>query len=286
MFVAIIGGAGKMGSWFAKYFVKHGHCVAIFDVNMDKANIIAKSLGVRVCKSSAEAAKDADLLLVATPIEVTPRVISEVALELKKGSIIIEISSLKSMIIPVLREISKHGLRTLSIHPLFGSGAQEMTGEKIALIPVSDLRLEEILAKEIFPEANIIPVDCYTHDRIMALTLSLTHFINIVFASVISEENIHMLRQLGGTTFTLQLMVSEAVMTEDPSLYASIQMNNEHTIKYIDRLVCNVLKLKNIIEDKDSERFTQFYNEIRKALSKDSDFEAAYRRMYRALKAI
>lgn len=286
MFVAIIGGAGKMGSWFARYFIKHGHNVAIFDINMDKANLIAKSLDVRVCKSSAEAAKDADLLLVATPIEVTPKVISEVVLELKKGSIVIEISSLKSIVIPVLKEISKRGLRTISIHPLFGSGAQEMTGEKIALIPVSDPKLEESLAKEIFPEANIIPVDCYTHDKTMALTLSLTHFINIVFASVIGEENVRMLRQLGGTTFTLQLMVSEAIMTEDPSLYVSIQMNNEHTIKYIDRFIRNVLKLKNIIENRDSEGFTQFYNETRRALSKDSDFEAAYRRMYRALKTI
>jgi len=286
LFVAIIGGAGKMGSWFARYFIEHGHDLTIFDINMDKANLIAESLGIKACKSSAEAAKDADLLLVATPIEVTPKVISEVALALKEGSILVEISSLKSMVFPVLKEISKRGLRTLSIHPLFGSGARGIAGEKIALIPVNDLRLEEKLVREIFPEANIIPVDCYTHDKIMALTLSLTHFINIVFASVISEENIHMLKQLSGTTFTLQLILSEAVMTEDPSLYASIQMNNEHTIKYIDKFICNVLKLKNIIENRDSEGFTQFYNEVRRALFRNSDFEAAYRRMYHALKAI
>ncbi|MEM1507329.1 MAG: prephenate dehydrogenase/arogenate dehydrogenase family protein [Candidatus Bathyarchaeia archaeon] len=286
MFVAIIGGAGRMGSWFTRYFLDHGHYVTIFDINMEKAALIARSLGIKACKSGVEAAKDADLLLVATPIEITPKVISEIMLELKKGSIVAEISSLKSGILPVLKEASRLGLKTLSIHPLFGSGAQEMAGEKIALIPVSDPELEESLAKEIFPEATIIPVDCHTHDRIMALTLSLTHFINIVFASIVSEEDTCMLKQLGGTTFTLQFTLSEAVMTEDPSLYASIQMNNEHSVKYIDKFVSNALKLKKIIETKDSEGFVRFYKEIYKALSKDKDLEMAYRRMYRALKAI
>ncbi|MCX8171024.1 MAG: prephenate dehydrogenase/arogenate dehydrogenase family protein [Candidatus Bathyarchaeota archaeon] len=286
MLVAIIGGAGKMGSWFARYFLNRGQDVVIFDVNSDKAYLIAESLGVKVCKSSSEAARISDLLFVATPIEVTPKVISEVASELKKGSIIAEISSLKSKVFPVLREVSKLGLKTLSIHPLFGSGAQDMAGEKIALIPVSNPRLEESLAREIFPEASIIPVDCYLHDKIMALTLSLTHFINIAFASIIGEEDICMLRQLGGTTFTLQLTLSEAVMTEDPSLYASIQMNNEHTVEYIDKFMHNILKLKNIIESRDLEGFIQFYREVWKALSRDRDFEAAYKRMYRALKAI
>ncbi|MEM4649897.1 MAG: hypothetical protein QXP78_04445 [Candidatus Bathyarchaeia archaeon] len=48
----------------------------------------------------------------------------------------------------------------------------------------------------------------------------------------------------------------------------------------------DALNLKKIIETKDSEGFVRFYKEIYKALSKDKDLEMAYRRMYRALKAI
>lgn len=286
MLVSIIGGAGRMGSWFTRYFLNRGDDVAIFDVRMDKAESIARSLGAKIYESNVDAAREADILLIATPIEVTPKVICEMAQWIRKNSILIEISSLKSKVIPVLKEVSKLGVRTLSIHPLFGSGAQGMTGEKMALIPVSDPTSEEELARRIFPEANIITVDHETHDRVMALILSLTHFINIVFASIVGSEDIHMLKQLGGTTFSLQLIVSEAVMSEDPSLYASIQMMNEHTIEYIDKFLSCALELRSIVESRDVERFTQFYGKVLEAIRRDEGFGAAYGRMYRALKAL
>jgi len=286
LLVSIIGGAGRMGSWFAKYFLNRGYDVAIFDVRADRAEHVARSIGARVYRSSVEAAGEADILLIATPIDVTPKVICEVARWMRRNSILIEISSLKSKVMPVLRGVSKMDIRALSIHPLFGSGAQGMAGEKIALIPVNDPASEEELARRVFPEANIITVDLDTHDRVMALTLSLTHFVNIIFASIVGEEDVRLLKHLGGTTFSLQLIVSEAVMSEDPSLYASIQMTNEHTVGYIDKFLSFALELRGIIESRDVEGFIHFYRKVLEAISKDEDFGAAYGRMYRALKAI
>jgi len=286
LIVAIIGGAGRMGSWFAKYFLEHGHEVVISDINMDRAEIIAKSLNLRLAKNNIEAARIANLIFVATPINVTPGVLSEIMPELGESKIVAEISSLKSNVLPTLKKIANRGVKSLSIHPLFGSGARGMAGERIALIPVSDQLVEEDLAKRIFPEAKIVVVDFKVHDEIMALTLALTHFINIVFASVVSEENISLLRNLGGTTFILQLAVSEAVMAEDPSLYASIQIGNEHTIKYLSKFMSKAARLKNIIENKDFKGFVEFYRLTQEMISKDEEFAGAYERMYRALKAL
>jgi len=286
MLIAVIGGAGKMGVWFARYFLEHGHEVIISDINVDKVGEIAKSMNVKMAASNVEAAKRADIILISTPIDVTPKVLVEIAPELSECTVLAEIASLKSRIIPVLKNIAKCGVKTLSLHPLFGSGARGMVGEKIALIPVIDPLLEEELAKKIFPEAKIILVDCDLHDRVMALTLALTHFINIVFASIIGEENINVLKRLGGTTFTLQAVISEAVMCEDPALYASIQMNNEYTIKYLDKFMLKADKLRSIIKEGDFDAFTEIYSEVRGMLSRDEDFEKAYERMYRALKAI
>ncbi|MEM1550570.1 MAG: prephenate dehydrogenase dimerization domain-containing protein, partial [Candidatus Bathyarchaeia archaeon] len=122
-------------------------------------------------------------------------------------------------------------------------------------------------------------------DRAMALTLALTHFINIVFASIVGEEDINMLKYLSGTTFTLQFILSEAVMNEDPLLYASIQIENEYTTIYLDKLMRKVIELKNIIERKDYDAFIKFYVETRNLLSRDTDFIKAYEKMYSALSA-
>lgn len=286
MLIAVIGGAGRMGAWFAKYFLKHGHDIIISDIRLDRAEAIAKSLGVMLARNNFEAAKAADLIFVSTPIDATPKVLEEISHEIREGAIVAEISSLKSRVLPVLRSVAKRGIRVLSIHPLFGSGARGMDGERIALIPVYDREFEGELAKSIFPEAKIIVVDCEIHDKVMALTLALTHFINIAFASVLGDESISVLKNLGGTTFMLQLIISEAVMSEEPSLYASIQIDNEYTAIYLEKFMEKAAKLKGIIEGGDREGFIKFYEETRNTLSKDEDFIAAYEKMYRALRAI
>ncbi|MEM2272679.1 MAG: prephenate dehydrogenase/arogenate dehydrogenase family protein [Candidatus Bathyarchaeia archaeon] len=286
MIVAIIGGAGRMGVWFARYFLEKGHKVIISDVRADKAKEAAKLVNAELAESNIEAAKKADLVFISTPIDATPQVLAEIIPEINKQAIVAEITSLKSKVLPVLKMAFERGIRTLSLHPLFGFGAKRLSGEKIALIPVADPIAEKELAERIFPEATIIPVDYNLHDRVMALTLSLTHFMNIIFASVISEEDINMLKCLSGTTFTLQFILSEAVMSEDPILYASIQMDNEYVITYLNKLLRRAMDLKDIIENKDHNSFIRFYMETRNSLSKDADFARAYEKMYNALGAL
>lgn len=283
--VAIIGGAGRMGRWLTHHFISFGNEVTISDVKSDEAASFAKSVGARFVKENIACVDDADLTVVSTPIPVIPQVLREFSFNLKKNSIIAEISSLKSQIIPVLMEMADRNVKPLSIHPLFGPGAKRLEEEKVALIPLVSPSSEVDLVKKIFPGVEVIVVDAEEHDRAMALTLSLPHFINIIFASTISEEDLNVLKKLGGTTFTLQLTLSESVMNEEPGLYASIQMNNEYTTQYLDKFLSKCEMIKECVAKRDERRFTEFYDLIRESLSKDEDFYKAYERMYRALEA-
>jgi len=75
----------------------------------------------------------------------------------------------------------------LSIHPLFGFGARTLKGKRIALIPIKGSKKELNLVQRFFPEAIISVISAEEHDRVMALTLSLPHFLNMVFASTLSK---------------------------------------------------------------------------------------------------
>lgn len=281
--VTVIGGAGRMGRWLTRYLTSQRHEVTISDVRSDEAASFAKSVGVSFSRKNTGAVRNADLTIVSTPIPVIPHVLREVSSYLKMNSIVAEISSLKSQIIPVLMEMTDRNVRPLSIHPLFGPGAQRLEEEKVALIPVASLSSEVELVKRIFPSVEVVVVDAEEHDRAMALTLSLPHFVNIIFASTVSEEDLNVLKKLGGTTFTLQLTLSESVMTEDPGLYASIQMNNEYTAQYLDRFLSKCEMVKRWIVGKDEKRFAGFYNTVQGLLSRDEDFHKSYERMYKAL---
>ncbi|MFQ6095084.1 MAG: prephenate dehydrogenase/arogenate dehydrogenase family protein [Candidatus Bathyarchaeia archaeon] len=283
MNVTVIGGVGRMGRWLVRHFLSQGHDLTISDVRMREAIAFAESLGVRFVKENPEAVEDADLTVASTPIMVTSCVLREIAPRVKKDSIVAEISSLKSQAVPVLLEMADLCIKPLSIHPLFGPGAQRLEEEKIALIPLVDPSSEVELVSKLFPGVEVIVVEAEEHDRAMALTLSLPHFLNIIFASTISEEDLNALKKLGGTTFTFQLTLSEGVMIEDPGLYASIHMNNEYTLRYLDKFLSCGETVRGWIADKDEKRFTEFYSSVQASLSKDEDLSKSYEKMYKAL---
>jgi prephenate dehydrogenase len=284
--VAIIGGAGRMGKWLVNYFKKSGYDVTISDTRREEAETVAESTGARLALNNVEAVKDAELIVLSTPIDVTPKVLEEISSKIKKSATIVEISSLKSQVFPVLEKVAAQGVRTISIHPLFGPGVTETAGEKIALVPVSDPSSEFKAAKTLFPNVELVVVDVEEHDKAMAAALSLPHFLNIVFASVIGQEDLNVLKKLGGTTFALQLILSEGVMSEDPSLYASIQMDNKFSAQILEKFISNAETLKQHVKEGNLKAFTQFYADTQTSLTKDSDFGIAYEKMYKALEAI
>jgi prephenate dehydrogenase len=286
MRVSIVGGAGKMGKWFVRYFLNKGHQVILSDTRLEEAKIAAKLSGAELAKDNIEAVRKAELTVVSTPIEVTPKVLKQISKEFGHTKTVMELSSLKSKTIPVLKEIAKKGVRTISIHPLFGPGVKKDAEVKIALVPVFNLSSELKFVKKLFQSMEIFVVDVEKHDKTMALTLSLPHFLNIIFASIVSDEDIEMLKKLGGTTFTIQLMLCEGVMTEDPKLYSTIQINNKYTSHYLENLLWKAKNLKKQIENKETNQFSKMYIDIQNKLSKDKKFDKAYERMYKILEAL
>jgi len=283
MNVTIIGGGGRMGRWLVHHFLSQGHNIRISDIKTIETTAFAESVGVSFSEDNSEAVEDADLTVVSTPISVASRVLREIAPSVKEDSIVAEISSLKFELVPVLLELAGRHVNPLSIHPLFGPGVKRLEEEKIALIPIVDSSSEVESVSRFFPGAEVVVVEAEEHDRAMALTLCLPHFLNILFASVMGEEDLVFLKKLGGTTFTLQLTLSESVMTESPELYASIQMNDEYTVRYLDRFLSKAENVRNWIAKKDAKSFTEFYSSAQTSLSKDEDFSKSYERMYRAL---
>jgi len=284
--IAIIGGAGRMGRWFTRYFASKGHKIVISGVKLDKLKAFAQEAGVNFAENNAKAVKDADLAMISVPIPVTTKVIREIAPHLRKGAVVTEIASLKFGITEALIEASKLGVIPLSLHPLFGPGAQKLKENKIVVIPVVNSKAEIKLAKELFQEAQIIVADADTHDRLMALTISLPYFLNIAFASVLSEEDISTLKKFGGTTFAFQLTLTESVMNEDSALHASIQMHGKYALKYVDALLSKAEIVRKMIQEKNQKDFIDFYNEVQGSLSRDTDFFKAYEKVYKALEAL
>src|SRR5688572_9870277 len=126
---------------------------------------------------------------------------------MKNGACILEISSLKLDIFNSLLKIPEH-LTPLSIHPMFGPGAKNLSDTKILIIPVRNERREQNLVKSLFSESRTIVIkDPLSHDSIMAIILGMIYYINLLLANSLSKEDFALLKRVSGTTFYLQKLL-------------------------------------------------------------------------------
>lgn len=284
--VAILGGTGKMGRWFAGYLKNKGFDVAIHSRSPKKAAKVAQELGLKYIES-LDAVRDVDAVVISTSLSSTPEVIRKVSKRMKPNTILFDIASIKRDVIEALEEARALGIRTISIHPMFGPGATSLKGKHIIVIPVGEdpELVNEVL--NLFQDASThILENAKVHDLMIALTLSLPHFINIVFGQTLKKANIVNLTKFSGTTFALQLLITEAVFSEDPELYYEIQSNNKAFAEILDDFLKMTKETIATIKKKERKTFVKSFKETKESLTKDPNFSKAYSKFYNAYEAI
>jgi prephenate dehydrogenase len=282
--IAIVGAAGKMGSWFASYFARRGFQVSVYDINRQP---LRPSGNVRVAGSLDSCVRDADIVLVSVPVRMTPKVIKECAKSMMKaGAVISEISSVKHRTFRALRQ-APSSLRPLCIHPMFGPGASERMRPKVLLVPVRNEEAELKIVQEIFENAavKVLP-DAKVHDKSVATVLGLTYFANIVFAKVVSEGNVSMLKQVSGTTFGLQSLLAESILTNEPDLVAALIQENPYAKKYIRQYLKEASAVARLASAKDSKKLKADLQKVKSKMQKWQDLQQSYKKMYDIIESL
>jgi len=240
-----------MGSWLTNYFARRGFGVSAYDINR---KMLKASDRIRVEGSIASCVRDADLVVVSVPVRMTPKIIGECTKSMKDGAVISEISSVKHKVFPALRK-TRGSVRPLCIHPMFGPGASEKMQPKVLLVPVRNEDAELKIVHEMFENAavKVLP-DPKTHDMSIATVLGLTYFANIVFARVVSSGNVSMLKQVSGTTFGLQSLLAESILTNEPDLVVALIQENPYAKKYIKQYLRDASAVAKMASAKDSKK--------------------------------
>lgn len=277
MKISIVGAAGKMGSWFTDYFARRGFGVSVYDVNRI---MLRPSGNVMVASSIDSCVREADIVLVSVSVRSTPQVIKDCTKSMKAGAVISEISSVKHKTFQALKRAPSN-LRPLCIHPMFGPGASEKMQPKVLLVPVRNEEAELKIVHEMFENAavKVLP-DVKTHDKSIATVLGLTYFANIVFAKVVSTDNISTLKQTSGTTFRLQSLLAESILASEPDLVMTLIRENPYTKKYIRQYLKEASAVAKLASAKDSKKLKADLQKVRAKLQKWQDLEQSYRQMY------
>lgn len=272
--VAVIG-AGGMGAWFARFFKSRGDLVTVSDRDSSKARRLASKLQVEYATSNAEAARKSDMVILATPANVISRVISEILPTTSTNALVCDICATKSTVMPALRAAQRRGIKVVSIHPMYGPLARGIRGRRIIVIRTGKDTRGYKMMKRIFEDAHVFLTHRDTHDRYMALTLALPHFLNMAFATTLSKRrNLAEIRKFAGRTFDLQMLLAEAIASE-PETTADIQVMNKEFRAVLRNLQGDIQALAKMVYKQDRTRLVARYKKVAKALSADPGFRTA-----------
>ena len=249
--VLVIGGAGKMGRWFAEFFASQGFTTTIADPTIED--------GSGQFRNWTDAGVDYDVIVVAAPLAVSGRVLAQLAV-LKPKGLVFDIGSLKSPLIDGLQELRSAGCRVTSLHPMYGPDTRLLSGRHLIFCDAGDAQATAD-AKELFAPTMVEQLDMGLddHDRLIAYVLGLSHALNIAFFTALAEsgEAAPKLAQMSSTTFDSQLLVSAAVAEDNPHLYFEIQNLNKFGLGPLDALCEAAQRIRETVADSDEKAFVE-----------------------------
>ncbi|HEU4619210.1 MAG TPA: bifunctional chorismate mutase/prephenate dehydrogenase [Gammaproteobacteria bacterium] len=248
--VLVIGGAGKMGAWFAQFLASQDYAVEIADPQ-------ASEFPYPRVADWRESDLGHDVIVVATPIKTAGELLGELA-ERRPRGLVMDIGSLKSPLRAGLAKLAGAGCRVTSIHPMFGPDTRLLSGRHVifcdAGVPAATAEARALFAATM---AEQIEMSLDDHDRLIAFVLGLSHALNIVFFTALagSGELVPRLMKLSSTTFDAQVQVAALVARDNPRLYFDIQTLNDYGHVALEALRDAAARVGALVEAKDEAGF-------------------------------
>ena len=110
--------------------------------------------------------------------------------------------------------------------------------------------------------------------------------VNLVFAKIISkDEKTNLTEKMSGTTFRVQKILAESIMTESPQLIETIIANPEIR-KFTEELWKDVGRLLTAVQESKTEEVISYIKEVQEKLAKHTDTNESYKKLTKMVKAV
>ncbi|MFA6049233.1 MAG: prephenate dehydrogenase/arogenate dehydrogenase family protein [Candidatus Micrarchaeia archaeon] len=255
--VAIIGGSGAFGSWYARFFKSKGGSVVVCSRSAGGADV-AKAIGADFSTDAKDACASADLVIVSVPIDAVPAALKEASASAKKGSLLIDFASVKKNAVSALAEISKTrpDLELASVHPMHGPRAESVDGVAVVFIPVTaGAKCTEL--KKIFESegARVVESTADEHDSVLSVVQGLTHFACMAHAAAMRDAgtDVARAREFASPLFEVFLGAVGRVVLQNPDVYAKIQVENPLNARMRELFVKGARELSAIADKGDAQ---------------------------------
>lgn len=246
--VVIVGGAGQMGSLFARILRLSGYQVNILEQHD--------------WPQATELLANAGMVIISVPIHVTCDVISQLPV-LSADCILVDLTSVKSA--PLQAMLAVHQGPVLGLHPMFGPDSGSMAKQ---VVVYCNGRQPE--AYQWFLEQMRVWGACLhcispaEHDQTMAFIQALRHFSTFAYGLHLTEENVQLeqLLALSSPIYRLELIMVGRLFAQSPQLYADIIMASPDNLALIKRYCQRMHEAVQMLETGDKQAFIDSFSEV------------------------
>ena len=169
---------------------------------------------------------------------------------------------------------------------MFGPGASEKRQVKMLLVPVRNEQDELRRSQDFFAPAKILVIQsARKHDSTIAIVLGLTYFANLVFSDFLSKKNRKLLDEVSGTTFRLQSIIAESILTDDPELISVLIQDNPYVRRHVRQYLVGASDFVRLASTKDPSKLEARIRMLKTRMQRQVDLQQSYDNLYAAVQA-
>ncbi len=268
-------GVGLIGGSLAMKMKADGLWGEVVGVGRGKANLEkAVELGVidSFTHDPLEGVAGADLVIIAVPVRTTIPVLKGVIPGLKIGAIVTDVGSVKGGIVDEADSIMPDGVFFVGAHPIAGteySGVEAafstlFEGRRCILTPTEKTSKEAFEAVGALWRAagsNLVEMDTFTHDRVLAAVSHLPHMIAYSLVNSVADMDDEIDGVLGFSAGGFKDFTR--IASSSPAMWLDIcAMNRDALLEVIKVFESRVTRLKTMLED---ENYSSLMEEFERA---------------------
>lgn len=245
--VVVVGGAGALGKVFVSLFEQSDYAVVVLEKEE--------------WENAHQHLHDADLVIIAVPINITCDVISQLP-ELKPTCILADVTSIKSA--PLQAMLNVHAGPVVGLHPMFGPDAPGMIKQVVVVCEGRGAEQYQWLLKQMeLWGGALYHSRADVHDHAMAYIQVMRHFSTFVYGQHLQQENplLQELIAFSSPIYRLELAMVGRLFAQAPELYADIIFSNKDSIPLLKRFSARFAQAINLLEQGDKSAFVEQFNQ-------------------------
>lgn len=247
--VLLVGGLGRMGRYFGRWFAESGYGVRILDID-DWPRVAELCAGI-------------DLALVCVPIAVTPEVIHRLGPFLPATCVLADICSVKRPALAAM--LAAHAGPVVGLHPLFGPTTTSMDQQIVVAAPGRDAPACQWVLDQLSAWGNIVgPIDAREHDALMDVVQGVRHFATFTLGRFLARQNANLARSLefSSPIYRLEMGMVGRLFAQEGALYANIILASPERRTLLRGFVASLNETETMLVAGDREQFCREFDEV------------------------